>query len=368
MSYPVLYPEAGDTIPIFFTTYGKTNGESVTCTGLAITDIEIYKDGSVTQRASDAGLALVDTDGIDIDSITGLHGFTIDLSDNTDAGFYEVGSWYIVVVSAITVDSQTVTFIAAMFRIVSATRGLAGTALPDAAADAAGGLPISDAGALDLDAIKAKTDNLPGDPADASDIAAAFAALNDLSAAEIRTALGMATNDLDTQLDAIAALVAATALRTALGLAAANLDTQIAALGTHLTDIKGTGFVKDTDSMVDLAHTGADSDTLEDLSDQIDAIGSLGGTGAVTVDETSLDDSGNTLKPVDALGNAIGDMTIRAFIASEYTAGTPTVRGTAVTNDDGVFSPKLKLDSGVEYKLEYEKDGYVDHTTTITPS
>ena len=33
----------------------------------------------------------------------------------------------------------------------SATRGLAGTALPDAAADAAGGLPISDAGGLDLD-------------------------------------------------------------------------------------------------------------------------------------------------------------------------------------------------------------------------
>lgn len=33
----------------------------------------------------------------------------------------------------------------------SATRGLAGTALPDAAADAAGGLPISDAGGLDID-------------------------------------------------------------------------------------------------------------------------------------------------------------------------------------------------------------------------
>lgn len=33
----------------------------------------------------------------------------------------------------------------------SATRGLSGTALPDAAADAAGGLPISDAGGLDLD-------------------------------------------------------------------------------------------------------------------------------------------------------------------------------------------------------------------------
>ena len=34
----------------------------------------------------------------------------------------------------------------------SATRGLAGTALPAAAADAMGGLPISDAGGLDLDA------------------------------------------------------------------------------------------------------------------------------------------------------------------------------------------------------------------------
>ena len=37
----------------------------------------------------------------------------------------------------------------------SATRGLAGTALPDAVADAAGGLPISDAGGLDLDALLA---------------------------------------------------------------------------------------------------------------------------------------------------------------------------------------------------------------------
>lgn len=38
----------------------------------------------------------------------------------------------------------------------SATRGLAGTALPNAAADAAGGLPISDAGGLDMDSISAR--------------------------------------------------------------------------------------------------------------------------------------------------------------------------------------------------------------------
>ena len=111
---------ASTTIYVPFTTYAGSTGASVTCTGLAVTDVEIYKNGSTTQRSSDAGIALLDTDGIDFDGITGLHGFSIDLSDNTDASFYAVGSWYWVVVSAITVDSQTVTFLAATFRIAPA--------------------------------------------------------------------------------------------------------------------------------------------------------------------------------------------------------------------------------------------------------
>lgn len=53
----------------------------------------------------------------------------------------------------------------------SATRGLSGTALPDAAADAAGGLPISDAGALDMDAIKTAADNIYADMAATADVA-----------------------------------------------------------------------------------------------------------------------------------------------------------------------------------------------------
>lgn len=108
---------ASTTLYVPFTTYAGSTGASATCTGLAVTDVEIYKNGSTTQRSSDAGIALLDTDGIDFDAITGLHGFSIDLSDNTDSGFYAVGSWYWVVVSAITVDSQTVTFLAATFRI-----------------------------------------------------------------------------------------------------------------------------------------------------------------------------------------------------------------------------------------------------------
>jgi hypothetical protein len=108
---------AGTSLYIPFATYAGSTGASATLTGLAVTDIEIYKNGSTTQRASDAGFALLDTDGIDFDGITGIHGFSLDLSDNTDSGFYVVGSWYWVVVSAVTVDSQTVNFIAAVFRI-----------------------------------------------------------------------------------------------------------------------------------------------------------------------------------------------------------------------------------------------------------
>lgn len=120
MSYPVYQVPAGDVLPIMFSTYDGGTGASLTMTGLAVTDIEIYKDGSVTQRASDAGYTLLDTDGIDFDGITGIHGFSIDTGDNTDASFYTVGAWFHVVVSAVTVDAQTVSFIAAAFRIMAA--------------------------------------------------------------------------------------------------------------------------------------------------------------------------------------------------------------------------------------------------------
>lgn len=65
--------------------------------------------------------------------------------------------------TAVTINFQASGMIDKSVRILlsSPTRGLASpTALPDATADAAGGLPISDAGGLDLDAIKTKTDLL----------------------------------------------------------------------------------------------------------------------------------------------------------------------------------------------------------------
>jgi len=107
----------GTTLYIPFASYAGSTGASAATTGLAVTDIEIYKDGSVTQRSSDAGYTLLDTDGLDFDGITGLNGFSINLADNTDAGFYAAGSQYWVVVSTVTIDTQTVTFLAATFRV-----------------------------------------------------------------------------------------------------------------------------------------------------------------------------------------------------------------------------------------------------------
>lgn len=184
MSYPVYQVPAGDVLPIMFHTFAGATGASITITGLAVTDIEVYKDGSATQRSSDAGYALLDTDGIDFDGLTGIHGFSIDTGDNTDAGFYSVGAWFHVVVSAITVDGQTVSFVAAAFRLMAA-EGVAGvpdvnvTYLADTAqspgdifGDSSDALPSLPTLASYLDteiaAIKAKTDLLPSAAAGAS--------------------------------------------------------------------------------------------------------------------------------------------------------------------------------------------------------
>ncbi len=107
----------GRTLYVPFSSFASSTGASITLTGLAVTDIEIYKDGGTTQRASDNGYTLLDTDGIDFDGLTGIHGFSIDLADNSTAGFYAAGSQYFAVVSTVTVDSQTVSFLAARWQI-----------------------------------------------------------------------------------------------------------------------------------------------------------------------------------------------------------------------------------------------------------
>lgn len=110
----------GSVLPFIFGSYDGATGASEALSGLAVTDIEIYKDISTTQRSSDAGYTLMDTDGIDVDGITGINGFSIDTGDDTDTGFYSVGSFFTVVVASVTIDGQTVNFIAGTFRLVAA--------------------------------------------------------------------------------------------------------------------------------------------------------------------------------------------------------------------------------------------------------
>lgn len=107
----------GRTLYVPFDSFAASTGAPTTISGFAVGDIKIYKDGGTTERASTSGFTLLDTDGIDFDAITGINGFSIDLSDNTTADFYQAGSRYFVVISTITVDSQTVSFVACTFSI-----------------------------------------------------------------------------------------------------------------------------------------------------------------------------------------------------------------------------------------------------------
>jgi hypothetical protein len=86
---------------------------SATITDFANTDVHIHKNGSLTQRASSAGVAI----DIDVDAITGGHWVTIDLSDNTDAGFYAAGSEISVRIEGVTIDGATVNAFIGSFSI-----------------------------------------------------------------------------------------------------------------------------------------------------------------------------------------------------------------------------------------------------------
>lgn len=107
----------GITLYVPFDSFAGSTGASSATTGLAVGDIKIYKNGSVTERSSTNGFTLLDTDGLDFDGITGINGFSISLADNSDAGFYAAGADYFLVISSVTVDSQTVNFVAARWTI-----------------------------------------------------------------------------------------------------------------------------------------------------------------------------------------------------------------------------------------------------------
>lgn len=110
MSAPYLGDFAEDATVHFMWSSNDSDGASIT----RATDgtISVYKDNGVSQ--STAGV----TDTEDFDSLTGVHAVTIDLS--ADA-FYAINANYTVVLSAATIDGQTVNTPIAHFSIENRT-------------------------------------------------------------------------------------------------------------------------------------------------------------------------------------------------------------------------------------------------------
>lgn len=175
------------TISFKFTTTDGSGGAVAPSTGFDIADFKIYKDGSDTERATNAGLTVASP----FDSITGLHRVTIDTNNNDgDANFWAAGSDYSVVLDPDdeTVDSQTVVAEIASFsienRVMRGTDSAAtasnlailqltansiledsGTTLPaehDELADAIGDIPAIAAGATQT-SVLVKVNGLPVD-------------------------------------------------------------------------------------------------------------------------------------------------------------------------------------------------------------
>lgn len=186
-----------------FSTHAAAGGNVAPGSAFEAADLRIYKasDGaafSATQRSSANGITMTSP----FDSLTGFHDVDIDLTDNTDSGFYASGGFYSVVLApdSETVDSQTITgVVLAYFEIGLRTSNVVQV---NGTTQTAGDLAalinaVDDYIDTELAAIKAKTDNLPSDPADASDIAASFSSL--------ASTLGTIASYIDTEVAAIKA-------------------------------------------------------------------------------------------------------------------------------------------------------------------
>lgn len=126
-----------ETVIIPFNTFDSNDPTaSVTITNLVAGDLHIHKDGGTTQRSSSAGVTV----SIDFDSITGNHIASIDLSDNTDAGFYSDGSRIQVRMEGTTVDGGTINAWIGSFSIGCALRSTTPGRTLDVTASGAAGI------------------------------------------------------------------------------------------------------------------------------------------------------------------------------------------------------------------------------------
>jgi hypothetical protein len=107
------FPTSHTAVTMVFDSFAASTGASSATSNFASSDVTIWKDGGTTQRSSSAGITVTTS----FDSQTGLQMVVIDLSDNTDAGFYAAGHEYQVGIADVTIDGQTVRFWLGSFSI-----------------------------------------------------------------------------------------------------------------------------------------------------------------------------------------------------------------------------------------------------------
>ena len=103
----------GESVPIIFSTYTQAGELVAPSSAFADGDFKIYKNGNPTPRSSTAGWTVSSP----FSATTGKHCLTINLADNTDAGFYTSGDTYTVrlapagkTVDGVAVDVELGTF------------------------------------------------------------------------------------------------------------------------------------------------------------------------------------------------------------------------------------------------------------------
>lgn len=107
----------GDTLYIPLQFYNDSGASISIGATLAKTDIELFKNGGIVERATDSGYAVLGDTG-NFDNRIGFKGVSITLFNTADdTGFYDIGSQYWVAIDSATVDARTVRFFPAIFEI-----------------------------------------------------------------------------------------------------------------------------------------------------------------------------------------------------------------------------------------------------------
>lgn len=346
-----------------FTTYRPSTGASHTLGGTPA--LSVYKDNSTTQSTSGVTLTA------DFDSVTGLNHFAIDTS--ADGTFYAAGSFFDIVITTGTVDSVSVTgSVVASFtlRKNSALKPTTAGRTLDVSSGGEAGVDWANVGSptttvnLSGTTVKTATD-VETDTADiqsrlpAALVSGRMDASVGAMAANVITAAATAA-DFTTEVTSGLSTLDAAGVRTALGLASANLDTQLADLPTA---------AEIADAVWDEATTGhVTAGTFgEQVKTDIDAIlvdtAEIGaaGAGLTAVPWNAAWDAEVQSECTDAL-NAY-DPPTRAELTSDV--GTLATAANLATVDTVVDAIKAKTDS-LTFTVAGQVDANVQSINDVT--